>query len=181
MNEWKYEILHTKIYVSWLLHTVLAHQKLLIKNKRVFLWMKVSISRYFHEFKGLKTVCQSRSFEVFGCWFVEVRDRISTSSYQKVENIWKRDNIRALNPRPEKNLHIYKKLAKKGFQIQSLWINHFILNLITKISWLQDSFDDNEDLLCGKHYQEGKRPGDIKLSPDRRFLIPKENKRTWIY
>ena len=56
-----------KIYFFRLLHAFLAHQKLLIKNKRVFcLWMKVSISRYFHAFERLKTVCQSCSVEVFG-------------------------------------------------------------------------------------------------------------------
>ena len=74
-----------------------------------------------------------------------------------------------------------RSLRKKGFRIQSFWISHFILNLIPRVSCLHDSFDNNEVLLCGKHYWEGKRPGDIKLSTDRQFLIPKENKKTWIY
>ena len=94
-SEWiRIQNIEQKIYFFWLLHTVLAHQKLLIKNKRVFcMSMKLSISRYFDLFLGLKTVCQSRSLEVFGYWYVEVRDKTSTSSYQKVKNIWKRDYI----------------------------------------------------------------------------------------
>ena len=36
LNESEYKIFLKKIYFFWLLHTVLAHQKLLIKNKRVF-------------------------------------------------------------------------------------------------------------------------------------------------
>ena len=66
-----------------------------------------------------------------------------------------------------------RSLWKKGFRIQSFWISHFILNLIPRVSCFHDSFDD--------HYRECKKPGDIKLSTDRQFLIPKENKKTWIY
>ena len=74
-----------------------------------------------------------------------------------------------------------RSLRKKGFRIQSFWISHFILNLIPRVSCLHDSFDDNEGLLCGKHYRECKRSGDTKLSTDRQFLIPRENKKEWIY
>ena len=74
-----------------------------------------------------------------------------------------------------------RSLRKKGFWIQSFWISHFILSLIPRVSCLDDSFGANEGLLCGKHYREGKIHGDIKLSIDRQFLIPKENKKTWIY
>ena len=44
-----------------LLNTIIGHQKLLIKNKRVFcLFMKVAISRYFHAFLGLKNLQQRK-------------------------------------------------------------------------------------------------------------------------
>ena len=67
-------------------------------------------------------------------------------------------NIRTLNPKAEENVQIYKKLAKKGF---------------LRVSGLCDRFDDKEVLLCGQDYRKGKRPGNIKLSPDRQFLILK--------
>ena len=86
-------------------------------------------------------------------------------------------SIRALNRRPEENLQLYKKLAKKKFLNSSFWITHLILNLSAGVACLQNSFDDNEDLLCGQHYQESKGPGNIKLSTDRKFLTPKENKK----
>ena len=70
-----------------------------------------------------------------------------------------------------------QKASKKGFRIQSSWISHFILNLIPRVSILYDSFDDNEGLLSCEHYRKGKRLEDIMLSPDRQFLIPKENKK----
>ena len=89
-------------------------------------------------------------------------------------------SICALNPRPEENLQLYKKLAKKRFLNSSFRINHLILNLIHRVSCLQNSFDDNEALLCGQHYRESKGPGNIKLSTDKEFLIPKENKKIWI-
>ena len=88
-------------------------------------------------------------------------------------------SIRAYSMR--KTCIFTRSLQKKGFGIQSFWISHFILNFIPRLSCLHDSFDDNEGLLCGKHYLEGKRPSDIKLSTDRQFLIPKENKKRWIY
>ena len=46
-----------------------------------------------------------------------------------------------------------------------------------QVSCLHDSFDEYESLLCGQHYREGNRPGEIKLPPDRQLLIPKENKK----
>ena len=85
--------------------------------------------------------------------------------------------IRALNPRPEENLQLYKKLAKKRFLKSKFWISHLILNLIPKISCLQNSFDNNEGLLCSQNYREGKRPGNIELSTGRQFVISKENKK----
>ena len=48
-----------------------------------------------------------------------------------------------------------------GFRIQSFWISHLILNLIPRVSCLQNSFDDNEGLLCGQHYRESKGPEHI--------------------
>ena len=62
------------------------------------------------------------------------------------------------------------------FKVSELFTS--ILNLNPMVSCLYYSFDDNEGLLCGQHYQKGKRSGDIKLSTDRQFLIPKENKKT---
>ena len=70
----EYEILHRKTDFFRLLHTVIAHQNLLIMNKRAFcLRMTIAISRYFHALKGLKTVWQSRSFELF--WLLDMRKK----------------------------------------------------------------------------------------------------------
>ena len=53
--------------------------------------------------------------------YVEAHNKTRTLSYQKVKkkNMETRlHSIRALNPRPEENLQLYKKLAKKDFWIQ---------------------------------------------------------------
>ena len=76
----------------------------------------------------------------------------------------------------EKTWKFTKSLREKGFRIQDFWINHFILNLIPRVSSLYDTFDDNEGLLHSHFYWKNERPGDIKL-PDRQFLIPNENKK----
>ena len=76
----------------------------------------------------------------------------------------------------EKTWKFTKSLREKGFRIQDFWINHFILNLIPRVSSLYDTFDDNEGLLHSHYYWKSERPGDIKL-PDRQFLIPNENKK----
>ena len=76
----------------------------------------------------------------------------------------------------EKTWKFTKSLREKGFRIQDFWINHFILNLIPRVSSLYDTFDDNEGLLHSHYYWKSERPGDIKL-PDRQFLILNENKK----
>ena len=86
-------------------------------------------------------------------------------------------SIRALNLRPDENLQLYKKLAKKRFLNSRFSISHLILNLIPRVSCLQNSFNDNEGLRRGQHYREGKEPGNINLSTGRQFLISKENKK----
>ena len=65
---------------------------------------------------------------------------------------------------------------RKVSEFKYFQISHFILNLIPRVSCLHDSFDDNEDLLCGHQYREGKRPGNFMLSTNRQFLIPKKKK-----
>ena len=66
---------------------------------------------------------------------------------------------------------------RKVSEFKYFQISHFILNLIPRVSCLHDSFDDNEDLLCGHQYREGKRPGNFMLSTNRQFLIPKKKKK----
>ena len=55
--------------------------------------------------------------------YVEAHNKTRTFSYQKVKKKKKNmetrlNSIRALNPRPEENLQLYKKLVKKDFWIQ---------------------------------------------------------------
>ena len=81
------------------------------------------------------------------------------------------DIIRALNPTPKESVQIYERLVKERFLNSSLLNNHLFPNLIPRVSSLQGSFDYNHDLLRGQHYWKSKRLADIKLSPDREFLI----------
>ena len=66
----------------------------------------------------------------------------------------------------EKTWKFTKSLREKGFRIQDFWINHFILNLIPRVSSLHDTFDDNEGLLHSHYYQKSKRPRDISYVAD---------------
>ena len=116
-----------------------------------------------------------RSFWLLICWSTRQNKYFSISKSEKHLET-RLHSIRAYLMR--KTCIFTRSLRKKGFRIQSFWISHFILNLIPRVSCLHDSFDDNEGLLCGKHYREGKIPRDIKLSTDRQLLIPKENKKT---
>ena len=87
-------------------------------------------------------------------------------------------SIRALNPRPEENLQVYKKLAKEKFPNSEFPNQSLHSQSHPKVSCLHDSFDDNEDLLGDHQYREGKRPGNFMLSTNRQFLIPIKNKKS---
>ena len=66
------------------------------------------------------------------------------------------------------------KKKVSGFKVSEL-VTSFSISSRGSLVCLQNNFGDNEGLLCGQHYREGKEPGDIKLLTDRQFLIPKNN------
>ena len=151
-----------------LLHT--PHQKLLTKKKRVLF---VDESFNFSLFSRVLRVKNSMPIPFpWSFWLVMWKCTTKQECFhiKNEKHLETRlHSIRALNPRPDENLQLYKKLAKKRFLKSSFWISHLILNLIPRVSCLQNSFDDNEGLLCGQHCQEGKGPGDVKLSTNRQF------------
>ena len=168
--------MHTQNFFGYYIH---PHQKLLTNKKRIFLFVDESFN--FSLFSCVLRVENSMPMSStwsfwLDMWSARQNKNVFISKSEKHMET-RLHSIRALNPRPEENLQLYKKLAKKRFLNSSFWISHLILNLIPRVSCLQNSFDDNEGLLCGQHYREGKGPGNIKWSTDRQFLIPKENKK----
>ena len=98
-----------------LLHT--STSKVTNKEKTCFVFgWKFQFLVIFTRSKGKKQYANPVPLKVLAR-YVKVHNKTRTSSYQKVKNIWKQrlHSIRALNPRPEENLQLYKKLAKKRF------------------------------------------------------------------
>ena len=137
------------IFFFQLLHAVLAHQKLLVKNERVLIVDGSFNVSYFSCLLSVKNSLLILFPEVFSqliCGSTRQNKYLFISKSGKPLET-RLLIIRALNPRPGEYLKTYEKLAKKGFRIQDFCINHFILNLIPMVFSLYDTFDGNEGLL----------------------------------
>ena len=114
-------------------------------------------------------------------WYVEIRNKTSTSSYQKVENLWKRDYINScikskirrklanLQKAYEKKVSKFKfsELATSFSTSSPGYLAFRIALMTTSVFFVINIIGDYREVLT-------------KLSPDRQFLIPKENKGTKI-
>ena len=129
------------------------HQKLLTKKKRVLF---VDENFNFSLFSLVLRIKNSMPIPFPWSFWLDMCKCMTKQVCLHIKN-WKTSGnettkIHVLNPRLEENLKLYKKLAKKRFLNSNFWISHFILNLIPRVSCLdENSFDGNKGFLCGQH------------------------------